>query len=106
MLNEPNMFTAGDETTAVGAGGGELRSRGSFSSRDLAPQTGDNENTPGGSCGRKKGWQKLKASRLGVLCNRKACLLGIVACIILATIGIAIPLENVNIQIVSMRCGI
>lgn len=106
MLNEPNMFTAGDETTSVAAGGGELRSRGSFSSRGLASQTGDDETTPGGSCGQKKGWQRFKASRLGVLCNRKACLLGIVACIILATLGIAIPLENVDIQIVSMRCGI
>ena len=105
MLNEPNMFTAGDETTAVAAAGGELRSRGSFSSRGHAPQTGD-DGIPGGSCGQKKGWQRLKASRLGVLCHRKACLLGIVACIILAAMGIAIPLEDVNIQIVSMRCGI
>jgi hypothetical protein len=102
MLNEPNMFASGDETTAVAGGGGELRSRGSFSSRGLNSKFGDDE-TPGGSCSQKKGWQRLKASRLGVLCNRKACLLGVVACIILAAMGIAIPLEDVNIQIVSME---
>jgi hypothetical protein len=105
MLNEQSMFTARDETTAAAGGGGELRSRGSFSSRNFNPQFGD-DGTPGASCGEKRGWQRLKASRLGVLCKRKACVLGIVAFLILATMGVAIPLENVNIEIVSVGCEI
>jgi hypothetical protein len=89
------MVTAGDETTTVG---GELRSRGS---RSFNPQFGDDENSDA-SCGQRKGW---KSSRLGVLCNRRACLLGIVACLILAVMGISIPLDSVNVQIVSTRFG-
>lgn len=77
---------------------GELRSRGASSSRNN-PQSGDindDDAAAGASCQR-RGWLRMRASRLSILNKYKSRVFGAVVILILATIAVVISLEDVHI---------
>ena len=75
------------------AGGGELRSRSSFSSRDN-PQAGGEEED---NVNQKKGWLRSRVSRFSTFGKRKSCIITGILLLILATIGVLVSAEEIRL---------
>lgn len=87
--------TTTNTATASASGGGQLRSRSSFSITERNnPQSGEADNIVE-SPGQQRGWLRSRASRLGG--KRRACAVATIVVLVAATVGMAIPLEDVNI---------
>ena len=82
--------------------GGELRSRGGSRNN---PQSGDEDENIQMSCSQNVGWLRSKASRFGKMGKRAPILLALIAVmLVLVTMIVAIPLEDMKMNLVSCCC--
>lgn len=82
--------------------GGELRSRGGSRNN---PQSGDEDENIQMSCSHQNvGWLRSRASRFGKMGQRAPILIALIVLLVLVTMIVAIPLEDMNMNLVSCCC--
>ena len=92
IIQRQNKTMSTDAKSAAAAGGGELRSRSSFSSRDNPQPGGEEDNV-----NQKKGWLRSRVSRFSTFGKRKSCIITGVVFLILATIGVLVSAEEIRL---------